>query len=231
MRGGRLRAVARRQAATAFDADPGPGDAAEGALPSHARGVEGPAPLRDSQDLAVGDNGPMALPEPATGMTASAAVPPQSAAQAGTTGTSRGARARPGTGFPARSRQVVEPGRTGNLTLPGNPGGPQAGLGQVAATPVFRAELADGNLRGVLARWASLAGWTFGPEHWDVDVDIPLVGAAGFGDDFKHAVRGLVGATEMAERPLQPCFYVNRVLRVVPLAQACDRSAPREAAT
>jgi len=100
-----------------------------------------------------------------------------------------------------------------------------------ASTPAFHAEITDGNLRQVLVRWAGLAGWTFGPEHWDVDVDIPLAGGASFGDDFKQAVRALVSATEMAERPLQPCFYANHVLRVVPYAQACDRAATREAAT
>jgi hypothetical protein len=82
-------------------------------------------------------------------------------------------------------------------------------------------------MRRVLLRWAAGAGWTFGPEHWAVDVDIPLAGGADFGADFKGAVRGLMAATELGERPLQPCFYANRVLRVVPAAQACDRSAAR----
>jgi hypothetical protein len=39
------------------------------------------------------------------------------------------------------------------------------------------------------------------------------------------AVRHLLAATELSERPLQPCFYSNQVLRVVPYAQACDRTA------
>ncbi|WP_195829583.1 TcpQ domain-containing protein, partial [Bordetella pertussis] len=66
--------------------------------------------------------------------------------------------------------------------------------------PRFRAAPPDLTLRAVLARWARAAGWTFEAEHWALDVDIPL------------------------ERPAQPCFYANRVLRVVPLAQACDRT-------
>lgn len=82
---------------------------------------------------------------------------------------------------------------------------------------------ADVTIRQALARWAQVAGWTFSAEHWAVDVDIPLVGAATFETDFKSAVRELLAATEMGDRPLQPCFYSNRVVRVVPYAQACDR--------
>lgn len=89
----------------------------------------------------------------------------------------------------------------------------------------FDAALSDRNMRRVLERWARQVGWTFQPEHWTVDVDIPLVGAASFGADFRNAVRGLLAATELGERPLQPCFYSNRVLRVIAFSQACDRTA------
>lgn len=82
---------------------------------------------------------------------------------------------------------------------------------------------ADLTMRQALERWARLASWTFSAEHWAVDVDIPLVGEASFESDFKSSVRELLAATEMGDRPLQPCFYSNRVLRVVPHAQACDR--------
>lgn len=88
----------------------------------------------------------------------------------------------------------------------------------------FRAAPPDATLRGVLARWADSSGWMFAPEHWAVDVDIPLSAPADFSGDFKSAVRQLLSATELAERPLQPCFYGNRVLRVVPLAQSCSRA-------
>ncbi len=97
-------------------------------------------------------------------------------------------------------------------------------IARVPAVLEFDAAVADKNMRRVLQRWARQAGWTFGPEHWTVDVDIPLVAAAAFGADFRSAVRDLLAATELAERPLQPCFYSNRVLRVVPLMQACDRT-------
>lgn len=88
----------------------------------------------------------------------------------------------------------------------------------------FAVSPSDGNLRRALVRWAGEAGWTFGPEHWVVDVDVPLTAAATFGIDFKPAVRDLLAATELGDRPLQPCFYANKVLRVVPFAQRCDRS-------
>lgn len=96
-----------------------------------------------------------------------------------------------------------------------------------AGDPVERYEVspADQTLRAALDRWARVAGWTFQPEHWAVDADIPIVGSARFEQPFKLAVRELVASTEMADRPLQPCFYSNRVLRIVPYAQRCDRGA------
>ncbi|MFJ1302360.1 TcpQ domain-containing protein [Pseudomonadota bacterium AL_CKDN230030165-1A_HGKHYDSX7] len=89
----------------------------------------------------------------------------------------------------------------------------------------FRAGPPDPTLRAVLARWATGAGWLFQTAHWAVDADIPLDGAADFHGDFKQAVRDLLASTELSDRPVQPCFYTNRVLRVVPLAQSCDRSS------
>lgn len=94
-----------------------------------------------------------------------------------------------------------------------------------AASARFFAGPPDTTLRAVLSRWARQAGWVFGAEHWLPTVDIPLQGQAGFDGDFKVAVRQLLRATELGDRPLQPCFYANRVLRVLPLAQSCDRSA------
>ena len=111
-------------------------------------------------------------------------------------------------------------------TLPGRPVEPSLGpLAQTAAP--YRAGPPDDTLRAVLMRWADTAGWTFLAQHWALEVDIPLAGSAEFAGDFKTAVRALLAATELGERPLQPCFYANRVLRVVPMAQACDRSARR----
>ena len=84
--------------------------------------------------------------------------------------------------------------------------------------------LQDKNMRRALHRWAVLANWAFEPEHWAVDVDIPVSGEALFAGSFQDAVQDLLSATELSERPLRPCFYSNRVLRVVSYAQSCDRS-------
>lgn len=90
--------------------------------------------------------------------------------------------------------------------------------------PFYAVTSTDVNLRQTLTRWSGLSGWRFQAEHWAVDVDIPLTATANFSDDFVGSVRALVEATELSDRPLQPCFYANQVLRVVPLAEACDRT-------
>jgi hypothetical protein len=107
---------------------------------------------------------------------------------------------------------------------------PAALAAYAPATPMrpsaaFDASTADPTMRAVLTRWAKLAGWSFDAQHWTVDVDIPLAGTASFGADFKSAVRDLLASTELSTRPLQPCFYSNQVLRVIPLAEACNRTA------
>jgi hypothetical protein len=90
--------------------------------------------------------------------------------------------------------------------------------------PFYAVTGTDVNLRQALARWSGLSGWRFQAEHWAVDVDIPLTATANFSDDFVSSVRALIEATELSDRPLQPCFYANQVLRVVPLTEACDRT-------
>lgn len=124
------------------------------------------------------------------------------------------------------------PGALGSTGLTGGSGSSRSpGASASAAARLYRVGPADENMRRALSRWAGLAGWTFQPEHWAVDVDIPLAGSADFSDDFKRSVRALVAATELGERPLQPCFYANQVLRVIPLSQACDRTAVRPGAS
>ena len=83
----------------------------------------------------------------------------------------------------------------------------------------------DVYLRQALTRWAGLSGWRFQPEHWAVDVDVPISAGDAFGDDFVPAVQALLATTEMSDRPLQPCFYSNQVLRVVSASELCDRTA------
>ena len=94
----------------------------------------------------------------------------------------------------------------------------------VAARNVYSVTPDDGHLRQALARWTSLSGWRFQPEHWAVDVDVPISAGAAFGDDFVEAVQLLVATTELSDRPLQPCFYSNQVLRVVAVSEPCDRT-------
>jgi hypothetical protein len=94
-----------------------------------------------------------------------------------------------------------------------------------ASQPFYAISSTDKNLRQALMRWSGLSGWTFQSDHWAVDVDIPLTATASFTDDFVGSVRALVEATELSERPLQPCFYANQVLRIVPITEVCDRTA------
>lgn len=87
----------------------------------------------------------------------------------------------------------------------------------------FEVTASDVNLRRALVRWTKLVGWTFEPEHWTLDRDIPVAGSASLGSDFKLAARALLSSTEMTDLPAQPCFYSNKVLRVIPLNELCSR--------
>ncbi|WP_394060406.1 TcpQ domain-containing protein [Alcaligenes sp. WGS1538] len=93
-----------------------------------------------------------------------------------------------------------------------------------ALSPSYDIRPEDQTLRQALARWAGLAGWVFQPDHWDLDVDLPVSAPARFQGDFKTAVQQLLHGTELTAYPAQPCFYSNQVLRVVAWSQACDRS-------
>lgn len=96
---------------------------------------------------------------------------------------------------------------------------------RVRQRPVqFSVRLQDGNFRKVLKRWSSLNGWTFNDDHWKLSRDIPVSAEApSLGSDFKYAVRGLMRASEMTKSPGRPCFYSNKVLRIVPVNEQCDR--------
>ena len=98
----------------------------------------------------------------------------------------------------------------------------------MAAAPEFDVRRSDKTVREVLVRWSALVGWDHQAEHWTADRDLPIVGTADastFGPDFRGAVRKLMDSTGLTDRPLQPCFYTNRVLRVVALSESCDRVA------
>jgi len=88
----------------------------------------------------------------------------------------------------------------------------------------------DQTVRQALARWAGAAGWTFGPDQWEVPFDLPLTATATFpADDFTTAALQLQDAIALTETPLRLCFYANRVLRVLPYNAACDRTTARAA--
>lgn len=78
-------------------------------------------------------------------------------------------------------------------------------------------------VRSAVDRWAKQAGWTFGPEHYIVPVDIPVVGTFAMPSDFKAAIRVLLDSTDLGDTPVQPCFYSNQVIRVVLRQERCDR--------
>ena len=97
-----------------------------------------------------------------------------------------------------------------------------AGPPPYAGAQAFRASPQDRNMRRVLKRWAEAAGWTFAFDHWTLDVDIPVSASVDLGSEFTAAVRALLASTEMSDRPAQPCFYTNKVLRVIGASQQCD---------
>ncbi|TAL65681.1 MAG: hypothetical protein EPN79_10890 [Burkholderiaceae bacterium] len=107
-----------------------------------------------------------------------------------------------------------------------------AGVASVVVAPVkaaapafaFTVTREDKTIRQTLVRWSHEAGWNDDPENWTVDFDLPVVSSANLGTNYKTAVRQLLASTELTSTPLQPCFYSNKVLRIVPRAQLCDRS-------
>lgn len=128
--------------------------------------------------------------------------------------------------------QSAYPFDDGNGYMGNPPVARAAGAGANQAGPpadpkqLFDVQRKDRNLRRVLVRWAALAGWTFEPEHWVLEADIPVSAEAQLGSDFRLAVRRLMVATEMGDLPAQPCFYANKVLRVVGYSQQCDPRGP-----
>jgi hypothetical protein len=106
------------------------------------------------------------------------------------------------------------------VELPSNPA--------VPTSTGFNVVGSDKTIREVLSRWAGSAGWTHGPDHWAIDRDLPIAGEADaslFGSDFKEAARRLLASSEFTDRPVQPCFYSNKILRVVSKAELCDKSS------
>lgn len=110
----------------------------------------------------------------------------------------------------------------------GLPAAPMASGGQQPGSGTYEVTAADRNMRQVLVRWAKAAGWEHSPEHWTVPWDVSIGGVETYNTDFRTAARALLASTKISSVSgvtLQPCFYSNRVLRVIPEAEPCDRSA------
>lgn len=83
----------------------------------------------------------------------------------------------------------------------------------------------DGTVRQALTRWAAAENWTFGPDQWELTFDLPIQAPAEFeAESFQEATQALSQAIAMTESPIRPCFYGNRVLRVIPFTRSCNRS-------
>ena len=141
----------------------------------------------------------------------------------------------PATTLSAASASVVAASGKSSW-VPTNPAQPAVAAPVVAVAPpkpveppipVWFVSSKDRTIREALKSWSNIANWTFEPEHWAVSVDIPITAGAPFSGDFKTAVRQLIATTELGDTPLQPCFYTNRVVRVVPINQVCDQMSAR----
>ena len=122
----------------------------------------------------------------------------------------------------------IAPAKLPASAAPARSVAPVVAAAPVHAPVVYDVSLRDKTSREALARWAKASGWVHDPVHWALDRDLPIAAAAGpeiFGPDFKHAVRILLSSTELTDRPAQPCFYTNRVVRVIPKAEFCDKTA------
>lgn len=128
---------------------------------------------------------------------------------------------------PAPAVAIPAAADSGVVTTPVGPAATsRAASPSAMATPAqsFTVTRSDGTIREALASWSKRAGWTHEPENWTVPVDLPILSADDLGVDFKAAVRALLSSTDLTNMPLQPCFYSNKVLRVVPKAELCDKN-------
>ncbi|WP_083384855.1 MULTISPECIES: TcpQ domain-containing protein [unclassified Cupriavidus] len=104
-----------------------------------------------------------------------------------------------------------------------------ASLGPVVGTPSPTADIqdwaispSDGNYRRLIEIWAARAGWQ--ASAWELEKDVPVEAVDTAHGDFKAAVRYALSATELTDYVLKPCFYSNRVVRVVKVTTKCDIS-------
>lgn len=131
------------------------------------------------------------------------------------------ARPAPAPAAPAVGKSAA--GEKGAVAMPVGGAAPSAAAGVVEQS--FAISRSDKTIREALVTWSTRAGWTHDAEHWTVPFDLPVLSSADLGTDFKGAVRALLSSTDLTNMPLQPCFYSNKVLRVVPKAELCDRTS------
>jgi len=81
---------------------------------------------------------------------------------------------------------------------------------------------ADETLRQVFQRWAKQEGWHFTAEHWELEIDYPILNAAEFEGGFISAVEQVLKSVRLAAPPLRACFHSNRVLRIIPETHSCQ---------
>lgn len=99
-------------------------------------------------------------------------------------------------------------------------------LEPIVPKPIWQIQPEDGTVRQALVRWAAKAGWTFGPDQWELNFDLPIQAPAQFeADSFEDATRALSESIAMTELPVRPCFYANHVLRIIPFTRSCNRAA------
>jgi len=110
-------------------------------------------------------------------------------------------------------------------STPVPPSAPEPAPQPIVVKEVWHLSPDDGTVRQALTRWAAKAGWTFGPDQWELNFDLPIQAPAEFeAESFQEAIQALSQAIAMTESPVRPCFYANRVLRVIPFTRSCNRA-------
>ncbi|BBO59925.1 TcpQ domain-containing protein [Mycoavidus sp. B2-EB] len=123
------------------------------------------------------------------------------------------------TAWPAKTVKTVAPQA---LFLPTNAAKIPAKTqpeSQKPAPTLWQVKRSDENLRQLLTRWAQIESWHL---VWDVNHDIPIQAEDQSHSNFKEAVRRVLGSTALTEYQIKPCFYANRVVRVVRKTTVCN---------
>lgn len=79
---------------------------------------------------------------------------------------------------------------------------------------VWNINLSDQTIKGVVDRWAKVAGWQ--PPSWELPVDYPVIMEAKFNGAFEDAMTQLASSLETSDSPIQVLFYAdNRAVRII----------------